>query len=187
MSVADLKNRIEQIIKGSTVPEDPAHSKNTLHWLLRLKPNADEALQIAALGHDIERAIEGRKVRRVDYESYDAFKQAHAMNSARILNEEMRRCGVPEPLAKRVFYLVSHHETGGDPGANVLRDADAISFFDVNLPHYFARNSTGETKRRCLWGYRKLPHHLKRVVAGFHYHDRRLQSLVGECLREAER
>ena len=32
-----------------------------------LKPDADDALKIAALGHDIERAIEERKVRREDY------------------------------------------------------------------------------------------------------------------------
>ncbi len=186
MSIADLKNNIEQIIKGSTVPEDIAHSQNTLHWLLKLKPDADEALQIAALGHDIERAVEKRKVRREDYESYDAFKRAHALNSGRILDEEMRRCGVPDLLPKRVFYLVCHHETGGDPDADVLRDADTISFFDVNLPYYFARNSLEETKRRCLWGYRKLPDDLKPVVAGFHYHDKTLQSLVRECIGSAE-
>ncbi len=37
------------------MPEDPRHAENTLDWLLKLKPDADEALQIAALGHDIER------------------------------------------------------------------------------------------------------------------------------------
>lgn len=62
-----LKKKIEKIIKNSLVPEDPIHSKNTLEWLLKLKPDADEALQIAALAHDIERAIEKRKVKQKDY------------------------------------------------------------------------------------------------------------------------
>jgi len=31
------------------------HFQNTLDWLLNLKPDADEALQIAAYCHDIER------------------------------------------------------------------------------------------------------------------------------------
>ncbi len=57
------KKKIEKIIKNSLVTEDPIHSKNTLEWLLKLKPDADEALQIAALAHDIERAIEKRKYR----------------------------------------------------------------------------------------------------------------------------
>ena len=56
-----VKKKIEKIIKNSLVPEDPIHSKNTLEWLLKLNPHADDALKIAALGHDIERAIENHK------------------------------------------------------------------------------------------------------------------------------
>ncbi len=51
----------------SSVPEDPRHAENTLDWLLRLKPDADEPLQIATLGHDIERALEAGKVKRATY------------------------------------------------------------------------------------------------------------------------
>lgn len=58
------------------MPEDPEHAQNTLEWLLKLKPDADEALQIAALGHDIERAFEDTKVRRDDYRDFDTFKVA---------------------------------------------------------------------------------------------------------------
>ena len=45
--------RIREVIAGSTVPEDPDHSQNTLRWLLELDPKADPALRISALGHDI--------------------------------------------------------------------------------------------------------------------------------------
>ncbi len=186
MSIADLKREIEQIVRHSFVPEDVAHSQNTLRWLLKLKPDADEALQIAALGHDIERAIVERKVRREDFRSYDEFKQAHALNSAVVLDELMRRCQISEQLAKRVLHLVRHHETGADRDANTLRDADIISFFDVNLPHYFARNSPEETKRRWLWGYKKLPDSLRAIVANFDYRSKKLQSLVRECISSAE-
>ncbi len=68
-----VKKKIEKIIKNSLVPEDLIHSKNTLEWLLILKPDADEALQIAALAHDIERAIEERKVKRKDYQEFLGF------------------------------------------------------------------------------------------------------------------
>ena len=83
-NIVCVKKKIEEIIRHSPVPEDPIHSKNTLEWLLKLNPHADDALKIAALGHDIERAIEKRKVRRGDYENYDEFKKAHALNSATI-------------------------------------------------------------------------------------------------------
>ena len=173
-----VKKKIEEIIKKSPVPEDPIHSKNTLEWLLKLKPDADDALKIAALGHDIERAIEERKVRREDYISYDEFKKAHALNSAKILKGIMKGCNVRKELVDDVFFLVSHHEIGGNRRVDVLRDADSISFFHVNLPYYFTRNGVEEAKKRCLWGYKKLPDNLKEVVANFRYEDKEVEFLL---------
>jgi len=185
-SIDCVKKRIEEIIKKSPVPEDPIHSKNTLEWLLSLKPDADEGLQIAALGHDIERAIGERKVRREDYKNYDDFKDAHASNSARILAEIMRGCSISKELADDSFFLVCHHERGGTRRSDILRDADSISFFHVNLPYYFIRNGVEETKMRYLWGYRRLPDNLKRFLAEFDYLNKELASLVRTCIGESE-
>ena len=182
-----VKKKIEEIINNSLVPEDPIHSKNTLEWLLKLKPDADEALKIAALGHDIERAIEERKVRREDYKNYDEFKDAHASNSAKVLTEIMEACNISKKIADDIFFLVCHHETGGSERVDILRDADSISFFQVNLPDYFIRNGVEETRKRYLWGYRKLPDNLKRVVAEFDYQNKELESLVKSCIGERAR
>ncbi|MGB3459500.1 MAG: DUF4202 family protein [Halobacteriota archaeon] len=173
-----VKKKMEGIIKKSQVPEDPIHSENTLEWLLKLKPDADDALKIAALGHDIERAIAERKVRREDYKDYDEFKEAHASNSAKILAEIMKECKISKKLVDDVVFLVCHHETGGTRRIDILRDADSISFFHVNLPYYFLRNGIEETKRRCLWGYGKLPKNMQEVVVTFNYNDKELESLV---------
>jgi len=178
-----VKRRIEEIIEKSSVPEDPLHSKDTLKWLLKLEPDADKALQIAALGHDIERAIEERKVRRKDYQNYGDFKQAHSLNSAKILSGLMEECDISRELLDDVAFLVRNHEIGGDRRSDILKDADSISFFHVNLPYYFERNSIEETKKRCLWGYRKLPDNLKGVVAEFSYKDKELESLVRSSLK----
>jgi len=185
-SIACLKEKIYGIIEKSLVPEDPIHAINTLEWLLQLKPDADEPLKIAALGHDIERAIKERKVRRKDYKSYEEFKEAHALNSAQILLEIMKGCNLNKELPEDIFFLVRHHESGGGSRVDVLRDSDSISFFQVNLPYYFIRNGVEETKRRCLWGYKKLPHNLKGIVAGFDYQDKELESLVRTCIAESE-
>ncbi len=185
-SIDWVKRRIEKVIQKSPVPEDPIHSKNTLEWLLKLKPDADEALRVAALGHDIERAIEERKVRRKDYKSYDEFKDAHALNSAKIMVEIMKECNISKKLADDVSYLVRHHESGGDKRMDVLRDADSISFLHVNLPYYFARNSVEETKKSCLWGYRKLPDNVKNIVADFHYKDKEVESLFMEIITSSD-
>ncbi len=185
-SVDCIKRKIEEILEKSSIPEDPIHSKNTLKWLLRLMPDADDALKIAALGHDIERAIEERKAMKTDYKNYEEFKDAHALNSAKILIELMKECNASKELLDDVFFLVAHHEKGGNKRAEALKNADTISFFDVNLPLYYARNDVEETKKRFLWGYKKLPKNLQETVAKFNYKDKRLQSLVRTWITEVQ-
>ena len=177
-----VKKAIEKTVALSTVPEDSIHSGNTLQWLMRLKPDADEGLQIAALGHDIERAIEERKVKRQDFEDYDAFKQAHALNSADILRELMLDNGITDPeFIGDVYTLVCRHEVGGDPRSDILRDADSLSYFDVNLPHYFKRNGREETLRRCRWGYRRLSERGKAMLREIRHDDEELREILELC------
>ncbi len=177
-SIDRVRKSIEAIVSRSSVPEDPVHSKNTLTWLLKLNPDADEALQIAALGHDIERAIDQRKMRREDFENYDDFKAAHAHNSAEILKQVMLDCGVDKTLMEQVYELVRRHEVGGDGRSDLLKDADSISYFQVNLPHYYNRHGWDETKRRCLWGYKRLSEKGKALAAELTFENDELRAMM---------
>ena len=102
----DIELEIETIISKSQVPEDSIHSKNTREWVLKLKPEADMALQIAALGHDIERSIEERKIKRENFTDYDDFKKAHSHNSATILQEILLKYDVKQDFIDKVVDLV---------------------------------------------------------------------------------
>ena len=179
--------RIAEVIAGSSVPEDPRHSSNTLEWLVRLDPDADAALQLAALGHDIDRAVAVRKVQRTDFDDYDDFKAAHARNGAAILREIMRECGfADDALTQEVHRLVCAHEVGGDPRSELLKDADSISYFDVNLPLYHIRNSRTETLRRCLWGYQRLSPRARSIVAQLRQPSDELEALMAEVIARAD-
>ncbi len=185
-SLARAERRIAEVIAGSQVPEDPVHSQNTLEWLLRFDPEADPALRIAALGHDIERAVEAQKVQRGDFADYDAFKAAHARHSAAMLGGILRECGVEdETLTREVHRLVCVHEVGGDPRSDMLVDADSLSYFDVNLPLYYERSGWEETHRRCVWGYRRLSKRARSMAADLRWHDKELDDLMDEVIREA--
>ncbi len=184
-SIDCAKQKIGAVIAGSLVPEDPRHAENTVEWLLRLDPDADEALQMAALGHDIDRAVEARKVQRADFADYDAFKAAHARNSAIMLSEIMDACGVIGDIKEEVYRLVCRHEVGGDPRTDLIKDADAISYFDVNLPLYYERNGWEETLRRCEWGYRRLSARMRPVAANMSYDSQELNALLERAVGAA--
>ena len=163
-SIECAKHKIRLVISGSQVPEDSCHADNTLEWLLRMEPDADDALQLAALAHDIDRAVKETKVKRADFDDYDAFKAAHARNSTEILRPILTACGVEVDIVDEACRLVEIHEVGGDPRADLLKDADSISFFDVNLPFYYRREGWDEAKRRSCWGYLRLSPLAKEIV-----------------------
>ncbi len=110
------RKKIRAVIAGSRVPEDPRHADNTLEWLLRLEPDAGEALQLAALAHDIDRAIEAVKVRRSNFDDYDAFKAAHARHGAELLRPVLTACGVVRNIVDEACRLV-HELRDGAPEA----------------------------------------------------------------------
>jgi hypothetical protein len=184
-SLQCAKQKIRQSIASSRVPEDPRHADSTLEWLLHLWPDANDALQLAALAHDIDRAIEEIKVRRADFDDYDTFKAAHARNGAELLRPVLTACGVEQYIVDEACRLVEVHEVGGDPGSDLLKDADSISYFDVNLPLYYRRESWPETKRRSHWGYRRLSARAKQIVTNIVYKEEALVCLVQELAHES--
>ena len=184
-SIESAKQRIRATIAASKVPEDPLHAENTLEWVLRLDAKAGQALQIAALAHDIDRAVERRKVRRRDYDDYEAFKAAHARNGANILRAILDECGVAKPTADEACRLVVRHEVGGDYRSDLLKDADSISYFEVNMPFYYEREGWEETKRRSIWGYRRLSARGREIANSMTYDDEALTRLLKETIRES--
>ena len=181
------KQKIRAVIAGSQVPEDPRHADNTLEWLLCLEPDAGDALQLAALAHEIDRAIEEIKVRRADFDDYNVFKAAHARNGAKILRPILNACGVAGDIVDETCRLVEVHEVGGDPRSDLLKDADSISYFDVNLPLYYQREGWAETQRRSLWGYRRLTQRAQEIVKGIEYEEEDLISLMKTVFDRAEK
>jgi len=184
-SIDCAKQKIRAAIAASRVPEDPHHADNTLEWLLRLEPDAGEALQLAALAHDIDRAIEEVKVRRADFDDYDAFKAAHARHGAELLRPILTACGVARDMVDEACRLVEVHEVGGDPDADLLKDADSISYFDVNLPLYYEREGWAESKRRSLWGYQRLSARARNIVAKISHEEEVLNRLLREVILES--
>lgn len=172
--------RLHKIIAGSSVPEDLLHAENTLMWLLRFNPRASQALQIAAFAHDIERALENKKIRRTDFNNYDAFKSSHASNSSKILMEILTECDIHRAISLEACSLVSLHEIGGNANADLLMNVDSISYFDVNLPLYFQREGLDETLQRSVWGYKRLSERGGKIVKKLKYSEEILTRMMFE-------
>jgi hypothetical protein len=111
------------------------HLERTLDWLLVLEPEATEAMQLAALTHDMERHFPGGPVMDPGTMPPDdeTYRLAHAERSARIVGEWLRGERASEPLVTDTERLILAHETGGEPDEDLVQAADSLSFLEVNV------------------------------------------------------
>lgn len=137
---------------------DLFHAKRTVYWIKKLNPNAHEALLIAGLTHDIERAFYG------DWKkgSHNNKKlQKHQKQSAKMVGDFLKKQKADHKLISQVENLVLHHEKGGTKEQNILCDADVLAYFEekaVRLAKTYKQR--GKTKRQVML---KLHHEYQRL------------------------
>jgi len=130
-----LKSEIEKILSNSPLDFEIRHSQLTLERLLKLDPNADEALQIAAIAHDIERGITKITEKDLkDLSNFNQFKKEHCIRSAEYTKEILLKYKYPQDTIDKVTKLIANHEFGGDKEGNLLMDADSLAYFSYNIP-----------------------------------------------------
>lgn len=164
----NLEKELLDILDKSDLALEKQHAENTLVWVMKLKPGASKALQIAALAHDIERGVPPR-YKDEDFENHEDYKRAHSERGAQILEEILRRHKIDEKVIREATDLVRMHEVGGNEDADVLMDADSISFFDNNLDFYI--------------GYKGLEGSVKQIEYKFQRCSPRAQRYIEEIER----
>ena len=112
-------------------PYNSTHLLKSLEWVDRLAPDASEAVRLATLTHDMERAFGGPDAIPIKM-SDRAYEEAHSNRSARLVGEWLRANEAPGGLASDVEDLIRVHEWGGSPDANLVQAADSLSFLETN-------------------------------------------------------
>ena len=154
----------ESFTKSGGVWQLP-HFKRTVHWVETLKKDADLALRIAAVSHDIERAFrepawdDVRKKRTHTFRDPD-FISYHQEKGASLMAEFLKSIGAPENIGARVAERISKHEVGGTPDQNVLKDADSVSFFENQvwefIPRLLKRTSRENVEEKLRWMFERI-------------------------------
>jgi len=180
-----IKKKIEEILPRSPIKFESIHSKLTLKWLLKLNPDADEAMQIAALAHDIDRAITGITEKDLkDFSKIDEFKKEHAIRSAKFICDILEKHDYDKNIIKKVQHLVENHEEGGDNEQTTLMEADSLAYFDYNIPHYFERYGRERTKQKIQFMYKRLKDKPRKLINQIKFEDKEMKLLLKESIFE---
>jgi hypothetical protein len=127
-------------------PYNSTHLLKSLEWVDRLAQNASEAVRLATLTHDMERAFGGPDAIPIKMNDR-AYEEAHSNRSARIVGEWLRANGAGVDLAGDVESLIRVHEWGGSPDANLVQAADSLSFLETNIDLMLGFVKTGKYSR----------------------------------------
>ncbi|NUM25382.1 MAG: O-antigen ligase family protein [Candidatus Buchananbacteria bacterium] len=165
-----IKQFVHQSFAQSHYQKQNTHFKRTEYWFKKLNPNYDEAGQIAAYAHDIERAFRNKNseetFKNIAFNNPEFLKH-HAETGAGIISKFLE--GKYEPTAiTKINELIRLHEIGGTPEADLLKDADSISYLENNAAlHLKMINKLGKekVKGKIDWMYQRITSKKAREIA----------------------
>lgn len=136
-----IYNEVEQFVFDAFNKAEKSsqinHLVRTVYWLKELKPDADEALLVSAIAHDIERTFRQKdvleKITSVGFTGAE-FYRPHEKHGAEIIADFLKHQNVEDGFIDRVKMLVSRHEEGGNDDQNLLKDADSVSWLETYVP-----------------------------------------------------
>jgi hypothetical protein len=114
-------------------PYNSHHLLRALERLDELAPASSEAVRLATLTHDMERAFPGADSPSMSSLDDPEYNQLHCERSARIVTAWLQDQHAPDSLIGDVEGLILAHETGGSAEADLVQAADSLSFLDTNV------------------------------------------------------
>lgn len=173
-----IKDEIEKIIADFS-DRELKHARGTLDWLLKIRPDADEVMQIAAFAHDIERCFRdpdsvNQKLITEQFDEYLEYKNLHSENGAEKVAEIFKKYGEEKGDVERVKFLITNHENGQGEARDVC-DADSLSYLTDNFVGYLRMKGAARTRVKLDWMYNRMSEKGKKI--GLNFYNQALQQL----------
>lgn len=164
-----LEDKICEIM--SRTKKELPHGQNTKKWLIKIYPDAPWELRIAALAHDIERAVPDIPgmtppiIHKMENEDYADYKKRHAIRSANIIRHLMTTYLFSQESIERVCAAISYHDNpDNNPDAIAVSDADSVRYFDTGLPKYIEAYGVESAKTKAEFMYKRVSKKAKKVI-----------------------
>lgn len=180
-----FEKEIQRLLSESPVKEDIMHSKLVLKWVLKLKPDCDDALKIAAIAHDIDRAI--TKITEKDLKDYSKikeFKNEHALRSANFTEQILKKYDFPRDIKDKALSLIRLHECGGDNEADILMNADSLAYLEYNISPYLERNGLERTKQKITFMFERMSDNAKQLIKEIKFSNEDTLKLIKELIKD---
>jgi hypothetical protein len=176
-------NTIE--VDGQRLPRELVYARWLSEWVVRLCPQAGEALRLAARCQHLRRWEIPRESFPMDRAGYlrwrTTLQRFHAEQSGRILRE----VGYPEEMVRRVQELNLKKGLPHDPEMQVLEDALCLVFLEHQLEDLAAKTSEEKLLNALARSWKKMSPAGRTAALGLHYSEP-LRGLLARAIAMAE-
>ncbi len=169
------KKFVNESFKQCVSGKSTKHFERTVYWVKQLKTDADEPILIAAYSHDIARAFRKKSsielFGKKEMNDKEILKK-HQEEGAKIVVGFLKKEGYDEKSIKRVSDMIRHHEEGGDEESNLVKDADSISYLEINAPKHIKLVKIlgkDKIKRKIDWMYNRISSKKAKLLAKPYY------------------
>ena len=128
-------------VHGIVHPRELAYAERLTAWVVRLNPNASEALRIAARGQHVRRWTMPRSQYPMNRQGYLKWRETLKAFHAETVAGLMREAGYGEAEIDRVTRLMSKRELGRDADTQTLEDALCLVFLDTQFAELRAKTA----------------------------------------------
>ena len=137
-----------EVVEGAARPRELVYSQRLTNWVLRLNPDASEALRIAAHGQHIQRWTIPRSQYPMTRQGYLRWRETLKTFHAKTVGELMREVGYLAEMVQRVQQIIGKRQLPNDPDTQTLEDALCLVFLETQFAEL--RQKTPDEKMRDI-------------------------------------
>jgi hypothetical protein len=158
--------------EGAGIPRELAYSQCLTEWVLRLRPDASEALRLAARSAHLCRWVISRNSYPMTRVGYLHWRSDLKTFHARKVGDLLRDVGYAEDLVARVQGLVSKRAFPAEPDSRVLEDALCLVFLQRQLSELAEKSSEEQILNALQKTWKKMTPAAQRLALTLTYAPR---------------
>jgi hypothetical protein len=120
-------------VAGQTRPKELAHAEMVTAWVNRLRPDAPEALLLAARAHHIRRWESPRSAYPEGRAGYLRWRRDLSRRQADEVARVLAEAGYGQATIDRVRAIATKRDLGHDPDVQALEDAMCLVFLETQF------------------------------------------------------
>ncbi|MCB5190133.1 DUF4202 domain-containing protein [Methylobacillus arboreus] len=136
----NAKDPSQTLVNGAGVPKELAYAQRMTEMLQRYRPDASEALQLAARCQHIERWTLPRDAYPMTKPGYHQWRRKLKQYHAEVAREIMQQAGYGEEIIRRVAALVSKDAPLADAEMQTLEDVIVMVFVEHYLEEFVGQH-----------------------------------------------